>query len=73
MFITYDSQADALYIRFSQKEGSQVITKRIDEDIALDFEEGEKLHGIEILAASHRLDLDAVLKVYVPLADASQR
>ena len=71
MFITYDSQVDALYIRFSQKEGAQVQTKTVDDDIALDFDEEDRLHGIEILAASHRVDLPSVLKVYVPVAHAS--
>ena len=69
MFITYDSQVDALYIRFSQKEGAQVETKTVDGNIALDFD-GDQLHGIEILAASHRVDLSSVLKVYVPPAHA---
>jgi uncharacterized protein YuzE len=73
--ITYDPQVDALNninIRFSQREGAHVQTKRVDEDIPLDLDEEEKLHGIGFLSASHRVDLDWLLKVYVPLAHAQR-
>ncbi|MDX9972361.1 MAG: DUF2283 domain-containing protein [FCB group bacterium] len=51
MRITYDPQADALDIRL--REGNfQCRTVRLNDDIALDFAEGEVLVAIEILRAS---------------------
>ena len=51
MKITYDKKADAMYIRLL--EGVfQCRVVRLTEDIALDFTEGEKLVGIELLGAS---------------------
>lgn len=53
----YDSQADALYIYFG-KTPKQVTPHRLiedadlAEDIAMDFDEEEKIVGIEILGAS---------------------
>ena len=54
MKISYDPEADALYIRLI--EGRQECrTLRLNEDVALDIGPGEVLVGIEILAASHVL------------------
>ena len=60
MRITYDAEADAVYIYLSEivKEPD---TREVDDDIALDFDEQERLMGIEILEASKRLDLDYML------------
>ena len=51
MEITYDREVDALYIRLLEGE-YQCRVVRLTEDIALDFTQGEKLVGIEVLAAS---------------------
>lgn len=51
MRITYDKDADALYIRLLEGE-FQCRTVRLTDDIAVDFALGEKLIGIEILGAS---------------------
>lgn len=51
MRITYDRQADAMYIRLLEGD-RQCRVVRLTEDIALDFSEGEKLVGIEVLGAS---------------------
>ena len=51
MRITYDRQADALYIRLLDRiESARVV--RLTDDVALDFAAGEKLVGIEVLGAS---------------------
>lgn len=51
MRVTYDPEADALYIYLI--EGAQECrVVRLTEDIALDFTEGEKLAGIEVIGAS---------------------
>jgi uncharacterized protein YuzE len=51
MKMTYDKEADALYIRLLDGE-YQCRVVRLTDDIALDFAEGEKLVGIEVLGAS---------------------
>ncbi|MGH7820195.1 MAG: DUF2283 domain-containing protein [Candidatus Binatia bacterium] len=51
MKISYDKDADALYIRFLDgKFECRVV--RLSEDVALDFAPGERLVGMEILGAS---------------------
>ena len=51
MQITYDKEADALYIRLLTGE-HQCRVVRLTDDIALDFAVGENLVGIELLGAS---------------------
>lgn len=55
MKITYDKEADALYIRLLEGE-HQCRVVRLTDDIALDFAAGEKLVGVEILGASRLFD-----------------
>ena len=60
MRITYDREADAMYISFKE---TPVTTKHPSEGIALDYDADGRLAGIEILDASVRLaDADATLK-----------
>ena len=51
MKVTYDKEADALYIRLLEGE-YQCRAVRLTDDIALDLAAGEKLVGIEVLGAS---------------------
>lgn len=51
MRITYDPEADALYI-YLVEGARQCRVVRLTDAIALDFTEGEKLAGIEVLGAS---------------------
>jgi len=51
MKITYDKEADALYIRLLEGE-HQCRAVRVSDDVALDFASGERLVGIEVLGAS---------------------
>ena len=51
MKITYDKEADALYIRLLEGE-YQCRVVRLTDDITLDFAAGEQLVGIEVLGAS---------------------
>lgn len=54
MKISYDEQADAMFIELI--EGiSQVRTVRLSDNIALDFGKGELLVGIEILDAKENI------------------
>lgn len=52
MKISYDKDADALYIRLQDGE-FQCRAVRVTNDISLDFAAGEQLVGIEVLGASH--------------------
>ncbi len=57
MKVHYDPEVDALYISF-KKGRTQVTTIRLSEDVAVDIGPGEELAGIEVLDASHHLDID---------------
>ncbi|MEW5947226.1 MAG: DUF2283 domain-containing protein [bacterium] len=59
MRITYDSEVDALYIRFIEAE---VISKHVAEGIAVDYDEDGKIAGIEILDAVKRFGSRDVFK-----------
>jgi uncharacterized protein YuzE len=50
MRITYDPEIDALYIRLIEGE-HECRTVRLNEEIALNIGEGERLVGIEVLDA----------------------
>jgi len=67
MKIRYDAQGDVLYIEF---KNCSVTTKRIDEDIAIDYDADGHVAGIELLSAKERflstkpvfsLDLENIL------------
>lgn len=61
MRIAYDSQVDALYIRFRE---TTVTTKHLGEGLAADYDADGRLAGIEILDALKRLgDKDAFRRV----------
>lgn len=59
MRITYDPEADALYIGFG--EGAATV-EEVAEGIALDWDAEGKLLGIEILDASRRLSDPGALR-----------
>lgn len=60
MRITYDPEADAAYIYVREKT-QPPDTRQMDEDIYLDFDEANRLLGVEVLAASTRLDINQLL------------
>ncbi len=59
MKIYYDNEVDVLYIRLSNKKPNGVI--EITEGVNLDTTEDDKIVGIEILDASHKIDLKTIL------------
>jgi uncharacterized protein YuzE len=59
MKITYDSDVDALYIRFKE---TTVTTNHLGEGIAADYDEHGMLAGIEILDAVKRFGDPMVFK-----------
>ena len=60
MKITYDAEADAVYIYLSDNVHLPE-TREIEENINMDFNEHNQLVGIEILAASERLNLSFLI------------
>lgn len=62
MQIKYDAKYDLLRILLGTAD-HEVETIRVDDDIALDLDEQGRLHSIEILEASKRVDLAALLPV----------
>jgi len=61
MRITHDPKYDLLYIKLGEAE--KVLCREIDEDITFDVDVAGKLVGIEVLSASHHLNLDNLLPV----------
>ena len=62
MRITYDSTSDLLYIRLDERE-QPLVNERLVDGIVLDIGEGDRIVGIEILDASKRVNLSALLPV----------
>ncbi|MDP8237664.1 MAG: DUF2283 domain-containing protein [Candidatus Hatepunaea meridiana] len=62
MKITYDSEVDALYIRFID---TTVTTEELAEGMAADYDADGRLAGIEILDASKRIGGTGVFKQIV--------
>ena len=61
MQITYDTKADAMYIKFS--DGEFVANKEVEPGIILDMGKGDRLLGIEILAVSTRSQPEELARV----------
>ncbi|KWT94642.1 DUF2283 domain-containing protein [Candidatus Magnetominusculus xianensis] len=59
MRITYDSEVDALYIRFIE---TTVTTEHVAEGIAVDYDSEGRIAGIEILDAIMRVGSKDVFK-----------
>jgi len=59
MRITYDSEVDALYIRFIE---TTVTTKHLAEGIAADYDAEGQLAGIEVLDAVKRFGAPGVFR-----------
>lgn len=64
MNISYDVKVDALQIELIPGE-HKVQTQQIDDDIALDFDELDRLVSIEVLDASRRLEMCYLFPVKV--------
>jgi uncharacterized protein YuzE len=62
MQITYNSEADLLYLRFDTKT-QEVTNQRLSEDIVLDIGMDDRIVSIEILDASQHVNLEALLPV----------
>jgi len=63
MNITYDKDADCLYIQFQQ--GKVHKTRKIEEGVLLDLDEEGKIYGIEIVGASERMSIASLGKINI--------
>ena len=64
MNISYDVKVDALYIKLIPGD-QRVQCRNVDDDIALNFDDLDRLVGIEVLDASKRLDLPSLFPIEV--------
>jgi uncharacterized protein YuzE len=62
MLITYDSEVDALYIRFLD---TTVTTQHVARGVAVDYDTAGKIAGIEILEVSRQFADRGVLREVV--------
>ena len=63
MEITYDKEADAMYIKF--KEGEFTRNKQIDDFTIIDLDKDENILGIEILNVSKRIPVESLSEINV--------
>ncbi len=66
MKITYDEQADAMYIQF-QPESEPKETIKVREGILCDVDKEGRIFGIEILDVSKRLPIEELGKVNIDI------
>lgn len=66
MKITYDEEADALYIQF-QPEAKIKETVKIREGVLCDIDKEGKIFGIEILDVSSRLPIEELGKLSIDI------
>jgi len=64
MKFEYDKEADAayIYVEYPVKEGQAKKTIQLNDNIILDFDEKNKLLGMEILDASKTLKKDVLME-----------
>ena len=65
MIVDYDKEADALYVRFSDKKYQE--SKEVSNGVILDLDRDNHLIGIEIINASKVLPKEALTKFTVEL------
>ncbi len=65
MQITYDTKADAMYIKFC--DGEFVANKEVEEGIIIDMGKGNTILGIEVLEASTRFRPEDLARVDIQM------
>ena len=63
MRIQYDREADARYVQMQEKKVAK--TKEVEEGLLVDFDEENRLIGIEILDATNRFALSDITNLHV--------
>jgi uncharacterized protein YuzE len=59
MKITYDKTIDAMYIKLNEKLAYKS-SKKISEDVLVDYSEDGKIIGVEVLAASENTVMPSI-------------
>jgi uncharacterized protein YuzE len=67
MKIQYDNEVDALYIQLGDQQPDGVI--ELSDGINLDTTKDDRIVGIEILNASHRIDLRTILTYSIDISE----
>ncbi|MBU0760917.1 MAG: DUF2283 domain-containing protein [Nanoarchaeota archaeon] len=67
MEITYDKEADAIYIEF--RSGNFTANKKIDDFTIIDLDANGNILGIEILEASKRIPIESLSQINVKIGD----
>lgn len=65
MNISYDKDADCLYIQF--QEGKVHKTRKIEEGILVDIDEKGRIYGIEIVGVSERMSVASLGKINIDM------
>ncbi|CAG0973427.1 MAG: DUF2283 domain-containing protein [Candidatus Methanoperedens sp.] len=65
MNITYDKDADCLYIQF--QPGNVQKTKKIEEGILVDLDDKGRIFGIEIIGVSERMSIASLGKINIDM------
>ncbi len=65
MNISYDKDADCLYIQFQQ--GKVHKTRKIEEGILVDLDEKGRIYGIEIVGVSERMPVASLGKINIDM------
>ncbi|OIO42008.1 MAG: DUF2283 domain-containing protein [Candidatus Diapherotrites archaeon CG09_land_8_20_14_0_10_32_12] len=63
MEISYDKEADAMYIEF--RKGNFLKNKKIDDFTIIDMDKDENILGIELLNVSKRIPVESLSQVNV--------
>ena len=63
MEISYDKEADAMYIEF--RKGEFVKNKKIDDFTIIDLDKDDKILGIELLEVSTRIPVESLSEVHL--------
>lgn len=72
MKITYDKSVDAIYIKLNER-ASYEVSKKISEDVLIDYAKDGRVVGIEVLAASENAILPSVAKASIPVELSSKK
>ena len=67
MDITFDEQADALYIQFQPSRNRVKKTAKLRDGLLVDLDQAGRIFGIEILDVSHRMPIEQLGHVNINL------
>ena len=65
MNISYDKDADCLYIQFQQ--GKVQKTRKIEEGILVDLDDEGRIYGIEIVGVSEKMSVASLGKINIDM------